>query len=68
MIEEQNNYLEELEAFHRVSTMVEFILEQFKLKSNILSFITAKLWENKPLCVKIDREVVEIWSKTMKSR
>lgn len=56
----------ELEAFNRISKMLEFLLDKFEFPTEIRNYIIGKLWENKMLCLEIDEEVRNIWLKSLK--
>lgn len=55
--------IEETEAFNRVSRLLEYVFVELKVPTQIRSLIIAQVWENKELCLKIDRKVSEIWKK-----
>jgi len=54
------NEIEKLEAFNRVSKIVDFILEELELPQ-FKALVINHLWENKNLCLSIDKKVREIY-------
>jgi len=53
----------EIEAFNKVSRLLEFIFTKFSIPEGIKATAIGYLWNNKDLLIEIDKKVSELWKK-----